>query len=159
LNFDVELADPMDDLELLQDDHSLLGSQVVHVVTLIRSLGDGHQPAVALFAEVVRQMEILRNQLLSHFAFEEDEAFPRLNDKYPEIRSELVRLLAQHDSILGAFDVLRSGVCAGPSTSITQGTAENCALFESAFELHAAQESTLFRQLPQQPREIAPEGH
>ena len=137
----------MDDFELLHDDHSLLSSQVVHVIALIKSLGDNHQPSVPLFSEIIRQMGILRNQLLEHFAFEEEEAFPRLDDKYPTIRARLHQLLEQHDKVLAAFDDLRAALRAEPRASIILDTSASCDMFEAAFEHHAAEEAKLLRQL------------
>jgi len=137
----------MDELELLHDDHSLLSSQVVHVVTLIKSLEDSGHIAAAYFSEVLRQMEILRQQLLEHFAFEEEEAFPRLDDKYPAIRSKLEQLQAQHDSVLAAFEALRSVLRAEKKEPRVPDPSTSCNRFESAFELHAAAETALLREL------------
>ena len=137
----------MDDLELLHDDHSLLRSQVVHVTTLIKALGDGQSPAVSLFSEVLRQMEILRQQLLEHFAFEEEEAFPRLDDKYPTLRTKLQQLSDQHENVLVAFEELRSVLWAESKGLSAPDAAIRCDSFESAFAQHAAEETEMLREL------------
>ena len=137
----------MDELELLHDDHSLLSSQVVHVVTLIKSLKDSGHIAASHFSEVLRQMEILRQQLLEHFAFEEEEAFPRLDDKYPTIRFKLEQLQAQHDGVLVAFEALRSVLWADTKEPRVPDPSASCDRFESEFELHAAAEAALLREL------------
>jgi iron-sulfur cluster repair protein YtfE (RIC family) len=137
----------MDELELLHDDHSLLSSQVVHVVTLIKSLEDGGQIAASHYSEVLRQMEILRQQLLEHFAFEEEEAFPRLDDKFPKVHSKLEQLQSQHDSVLTAFEALRSALWTETKASLVPDATARCDRFESTFQLHAAAETELLREL------------
>ena len=137
----------MDDLELLHDDHTLLSSQVVHVVSLIKSLGDGQNPGVSLISEVLRQMEILRQQLLEHFAFEEEEAFPLLGDRYPAIRTKLQRLQEEHERVLAAFDDLRSVLWAESKGLSAQETTTRCDQFEASFTQHAAAETALLQEL------------
>ena len=137
----------MDDLDLLHDDHTLLSSQVVHVVSLIKSLSDGQAPGVSLISEVLRQMEILRQQLLEHFAFEEEEAFPHLADRYPATRTKLQQLEEQHERVLATFDDLRSVLWAESKGLSAEDTATRCDEFESAFTLHAAEETALLQEL------------
>ncbi len=137
----------MDELELLHDDHSLLSSQVVHVVTLIKSLEDTGNIAASHYSEVLRQMEILRQQLLEHFAFEEEEAFPRLDDKFPKVRSKLEQLQSQHDSVLAAFEALRAALWSETKVSRTPDATVRCDKFELAFQSHAAAETELLREL------------
>ncbi len=137
----------MDDLDLLHDDHALLNSQVVHVVTLIKSLGDKQSTSSSLISEVLRQTEILRQQLLEHFAFEEEEAFPRLDDRYPAIKSKLQQLQEQHERVLASFEELRSVLWDESQGLLAQDTTARCDRFESAFTLHAAEETALLRGL------------
>jgi iron-sulfur cluster repair protein YtfE (RIC family) len=137
----------MHDLELMHDDHSLLSSQVVHVVTLVKSLEEGSHIAATHFSEVLRQMEILRQELLEHFAFEEEEAFPRLDGEYPTIRPQLEQLQAQHARVLAAFEALRSVLWTEAKESRVAETSTSCDEFESVFKLHAATETALLREL------------
>jgi hypothetical protein len=141
----------MDDLELLSDDHTLLGAQVIHVVALVKSRGEGHYETAALFAEIVRQTELLGSQLVEHFAFEEETAFPRLNHKYPAIGARLQILLTQHAEVLAAFNELRSAIRGEPELSSSQDTSAKSLFFESAFERHATEERELLRELAATP--------
>ena len=137
----------MDDLELLHDDHALLSSQIVHVIALIKSLEGGQSSAVALVSEVLRQLEILRQQLHEHFAFEEEEAFSRLSDQHPAYKERLQHLIEQHDQILAAFEELRSIPWAQSQGVSAPDAAARCYRFESAFTEHAAAETELFREI------------
>jgi iron-sulfur cluster repair protein YtfE (RIC family) len=137
----------MDELELLHDDHSLLSSQVVHVVTLIKSLEDGGHIAPLHYSEVLRQMEILRQQLLEHFAFEEEEAFPRIDGKFPKVHARLEQLQVQHDNVLLAFEALRAALWTEAKVPSAPDATARCDKFESAFQLHAAAEADLLREV------------
>lgn len=87
----------MTDLKILTDDHAVLGSQVVHVMSLLKAF-DEEQPNLSNSqVEVIRQADILQNQLAEHFALEEVMAFPHLEERYPELAARLEALLVQHD--------------------------------------------------------------
>ena len=141
----------MDDLDLLHDDHALLSSQVVHVVTLIKSLGDNRGAGGSLISEVLRQTELLRQQLLEHFAFEEEEAFPRLDDRYPAIKTKLQQLQEQHERVLASFEELRSVLWDESKGLSAEDRAARCDRFESAFTLHAAEETALLQEASNSP--------
>jgi hypothetical protein len=135
----------MNDLDLLHDDHLLLSSQVVHVSSLIESMDA--RLSVSLQSEVLRQIEILRQQLQEHFTFEEEEAFPRLRDKYPTFQGDLQRLLEQHKNILSALEELRALPWAQSSGISTREAADRCSSFEAAFASHASEENALLQEL------------
>ena len=107
----------MDDLEFLADDHTLLSSQVIHVLALVRAIEAGRFGLAGLNTEIVRQTEMLSSQLSEHFAFEEVTAFPHLEEKYPEYKSRLGAMLAQHAGVLSAFEAFRSVLDVSPSTA------------------------------------------
>ncbi len=134
----------MDDRDLLHDDHLLLSSQVVHVSSLIESMDAGL--SVSLQSEVLRQIEILRQQLQEHFTFEEEEAFPRLRDKYPTIQGKLQRLLGQHKNILSALEELRVLPWGQINGTSTREAADRCRSFEAAFTSHANEENALLQE-------------
>jgi hemerythrin-like domain-containing protein len=141
---------PMIDLELLTDDHTLLASQVVHIVALLRAVVDGQFQEAALLSELGRQVELLHSQLIKHFEFEEDVAFPRLEAQFPNLDSKLQGFIMQHDQILDALDGLRSTLKGAVSLPAHAELLSKATFFESAFEQHATSETQLFRELATQ---------
>jgi|SRR5664280_236139 len=140
----------MDDLELLSDDHSLLSSQVIHVVALLQAIVEGRFEAAALNSEIIRQTDLLQGQLVEHFEFEEKTAFPRLQERFPEFSSQLEAFLAQHDQILKAFEELQSNLNLELSQLNHVSVFSKATFFESAFERHATSETQLFNELAKQ---------
>ncbi len=145
----------MNDLDFLADDHTLLSSQVIHLLALVRAIDSGRFGMAGLGAEIVRQTEILSNQLAEHFAFEEVTAFPRLEEKYPEFKSQLRAMLEQHPGVIKAFEgfqaVLKDPTPASLAQVLARGT-----LFETAFESHATQETQLLHEISAYASERAP---
>ncbi len=135
----------MDDFELLHDDHLLLSSQVLHVSSLIESIGDGS--SVSLLSEVLRQIEILWLQVSEHFAFEEGEAFPRLRDKYPTSQAALQPLLEQHTGVLAALEALRALPWAQPGPTLAREAVDRFRSFRAAIDSHADEENALLQEL------------
>ena len=147
----------MEDLDVLADNHTLLGSQIIHLVALLRVFSEDRFVMAHLHGEALRLTEILQRQLAEHFALEEVTAFPQLGESYPEIRPRLRALLAQHDGVFEAFDQLRLALNEDPSKLdraqfLALGTA-----FEVAFEQHATEEDRLLNELPPMDL-IDPEG-
>ncbi len=137
----------MEDLDFLADDHTVLGSQVIHVVALLRAYGEGRYVMARIDAEIVRQAEILQSQLAEHFAFEEVTAFPRLGVMFPQFKSRLQAMLDQHAVVFEAFELLSSALNAepaqlNPADLVAKGTA-----FGTAFERHATEETELLKEL------------
>jgi len=141
----------MDDLELLLDDHSLLSSQVVHVTALVRTLEQDTSVTSPLCSEISRQVEILRQQLLEHFAFEEAQAFPRLQEKFPHVTSDLQELGGQHAVILDALDAVQTALKANPEPAWPELIA-HCDTFGAVFTDHAADEAALLAELTSTPK-------
>ena len=137
----------MDDIEFLADDHSLLSSQVIHVVALLRAFDAGRYELAGLYIEILRQTEVLQSQLGEHFAYEEVTAFPHLQEKYPEYRSRLQAILAQHAGILQAFEQYRSVLNETPFPFDHVRLLNKGLVFETAFELHATEETQLLNEI------------
>lgn len=144
-----------DDLELLSDDHTLLGSQVIHVVALLKSLSEARLDSAALLAEIMRQIELLGSQLAEHFAFEEVTVFPQLTHRYPAIGPRLQNLLAQHAEVLAAFNGLISAIPGDLESPNYSDTIAKSAFFESVFERHALDETELLSELTATPIQIS----
>ena len=89
----------MDAVRMLVHDHEVLTSQVEHVSALVYGLLGGAFAPEAMRDELLMQVESLKDQLLEHFGFEEEAAFPFLAEAIPD-NAELLRSLGQsHDRI------------------------------------------------------------
>ncbi len=136
----------MDDLDYLADDHTLLSSQVIHVLALLRAIDEGRFGLAELYAEVLRQAEILRAQIAEHFAFEETTSFPHLKEKYPEFRGRLQAMQAQHADVLDAFEAFQSALNSESPVKLAEALTKGV-LFETSFESHATQETQLLLEI------------
>ena len=137
----------MDDLDFLSDDHTFLGSQVIHVVALLKVFCEGRFVMAHLHGEAIRLTEALQSQLAEHFALEEVTAFPYLGETYPEVKPRLRALLAQHHDIFAAFEQLRSALNEEPSQLDRAQLLATAVAFETAFEQHATEEDQLLNEL------------
>jgi hypothetical protein len=137
----------MADVKVLTDDHALLGSQFTRVMSLLKAFDDGRSDIANLHFEVLRQADNLQNQLAEHFALEEVMAFPRLEEKHPELAARLEALLVQHDYILDTFEQFYAVLNEEPSTESRAEVLARGTIFEKAFEQHAAAESGLLDEL------------
>jgi iron-sulfur cluster repair protein YtfE (RIC family) len=84
---------------MLVHDHEVLTSQVEHVGALVSGVADRGFPAAAMREELVQQVEMLKVQLIEHFAFEEEAAFPYLIQAIPNDAERLRALARAHDRI------------------------------------------------------------
>lgn len=78
---------------MLVHDHEVLTSQVEHVGALVHGLLERSFAPDTLHDELVQQVDSLRDQMLEHFGFEEEAAFPFLTNALPE-NAEMLRSLA-----------------------------------------------------------------
>lgn len=84
---------------MLVHDHDVLTSQVEHVAAIVRGMSSHHFDAAALRDELINQVDLLKDQMLEHFAFEEEAAFPYLTNAMPEDAPRLSQMSAAHDRI------------------------------------------------------------
>lgn len=84
---------------MLVHDHDVLTSQVEHVAAMVSGLSGNSFDAATLRDELINQVDLLKDQLLEHFAFEEEAAFPYLTSAIPEDAPRLRSMSAAHDRI------------------------------------------------------------
>jgi hemerythrin-like domain-containing protein len=89
----------MDAVRMLVHDHEVLTSQVEHVGALLFGLLDKTFAPESMRDELLQQVELLKDQLLEHFGFEEEAAFPYLVDAMPVNADRLRSLASTHDRI------------------------------------------------------------
>jgi iron-sulfur cluster repair protein YtfE (RIC family) len=128
-------ADPVHDLE---HSHGHLTKAAVEIGRLVRT-GESRD-------ELVDRLDVLREELLQHFAKEEEGLFPFLLATFPAKADAVLRLSAAHDSICGALVRLSHLVARDPEAA----TAALVALyerFEEAYGKHSQDEATLLGDL------------
>ncbi len=135
----VTMAEP----NFLTDDHTLLGLQVFHVMALVRVYEDWQSEIDHLHLEIIRQADILQQQIAEHFAFEEMTAFPHLEERYPDFGARLDSILTQHDAVLDAFDKLHSVLHEDSTRWSVAAMLAKGIIFEKNFEHHVASETRL----------------
>lgn len=84
---------------MLVHDHEVLTSQVEHVSALVYGLLGRDFAPEPLRDELLQQVDLLKDQLLEHFGFEEEAAFPFLSHAMPDEADRLRSLAQAHDRI------------------------------------------------------------
>src|SRR5512145_2378187 len=93
------LSENMDAVRMLVHDHEVLTSQVEHVAALVNGLLQKSFEPAMIREELMQQVELLKDQLLEHFGFEEEAAFPFLMKAMPNDASRLQAMSVDHDRI------------------------------------------------------------
>lgn len=84
---------------MLVHDHEVLTSQVEHVAALVQGLSDRSFDPASIREELIKQVELLKDQLMEHFGFEEEAAFPFLTKVMPEDAPRLQAMSLEHDRV------------------------------------------------------------
>jgi len=154
-------APPTDAILDLQHDHEGLDARVEEVAVLIRGLAD---PAAApTRAAVAAEVGELSEELLHHFAREEEGLFPFVTTALPDLEAPVADLLVAHDAVCGALARIVHALHAPPSADEPAGDARVEILldrFEQSYRDHAARERALLgavagRVTPAQRAELA----
>ena len=97
-------------------------------------------------AELADAVGRLRDELLVHFAREEEGLFPFLLDRVEELRGRVESLRAGHDSVCGAVSRLHHAVGhEASSVAVPQSWQDAFARFEGLYGVHAREEISLLR--------------
>ena len=132
------MADPVSDFE---HDHLAFSQAVAHVKALLLAESSGD---VSSHLRLLRTVDALREDLLVHFAREEEGLFPFLVRVLPDTAEGVERLLSGHDLVCGslvrlAHSVNRSTAVHGEASSVLFDR------FERAYVEHARAEVSLLR--------------
>lgn len=130
--------------------HGHLTKLALDVRRLVRAeeASDGRAPA-RLRKRLVTALEALRDELLRHFANEEEGLFPFVRANLPAKAANVDRLADAHDAICGAIVRLadfvdREASALGPGRATLLTYYER---FESAYTQHSQDEAALFDEL------------
>ena len=97
--------------------------------------------------EIVKQVELLHEELVHHFDFEETTAFSRVEKLFPPYREQLQNFIAQHDGILRVFEIVRTELSFEGAPADGRSAQRKALAFERVFEEHATAETKLFNEL------------
>jgi iron-sulfur cluster repair protein YtfE (RIC family) len=111
----------------------------VEIGRLVRSGGEGRE-------QLIDRLEILREELLRHFAVEEEGLFPFLLATFPAKADAVERLASAHDTICGAL-VRLSHLAAREGEASTAALVTLYERFEGAYAKHSQDEASLFADL------------
>lgn len=135
--------------QLLEHDHVHLSQLVFGVRDALVEGGRVDVVGPEFLTELVRKVEELRDDLLLHFAQEEEGLFPYVVEHVPDAKSEVDRLQAAHDMICGT--VVRMAYAArNQDRSETERVSTVAMLFErflTAYQAHAPDEVVFLRDL------------
>lgn len=145
------MTDPVAGLE---HDHVAFSQAVAQVKA---ALAKAPARDVASALQTLRLVEALRDDLLTHFAKEEEGLFPFVADALPDVTEEVDRLLAGHETVCGC--IVRLAYALG-GTHNDGAVATLFERFERAYAEHARAEVLLLRDVgsrldPEQRRELA----
>jgi hypothetical protein len=147
------MMDP-DPVKGLEHDHVAFSAIVAQVKdSPLRPLGD-----VAGDLRACRLVESLRDDLLAHFAKEEEALFPFIARGLPEFAEGIERLLSGHETVCGS--IVRLAHCLSNGGRPHDGAVALFERFERAYSEHARAEVVLLREVggrldPEQRRTLA----
>jgi hemerythrin-like domain-containing protein len=132
---------PSDPVRRFEHTHGELNRLVLDVAESLRAL-DGASAAKA-WKDLVLRLATLRDELLRHFADEEEALFPFVRASVPAKTDVVERLEAAHDTLCGS--VMRAHEAAGKrQAALLRALHER---FESSYVRHSREEAELFEGL------------
>lgn len=128
-----------DTLLALEHDHAAFSEAVANVKALIAEDRGPAQPSLVLRV----RLQSLCDELLVHFAREEEGIFPYLSRRFPDAAAAIETLLSGHEVVCGSLVRLthlvdRGGVDTGMIAALFER-------FEKAYAGHAREEVALLR--------------
>lgn len=133
---------PSDPIDELSHDHRHLSELVLEVRAMLDGGGPASESERAELADAVGR---LRDELLVHFAREEEGLFPFVVERLSELRARVESLRGGHDSVCGAVSRLHYAIGHDAARSAPGGWAETFARFEGFYASHAREEIALLR--------------
>jgi iron-sulfur cluster repair protein YtfE (RIC family) len=135
------MADPV---RILEHTHGNLRKLAPEIGRLLRI-----DPKASQIAEtrrtLIRRLEQLRDDLLGHFANEEEGLFPFIRANVPAKIEAVGRLEAAHDTICGA--IVRVAHLVARDRAATRDASIIYERFEAAYAAHSRDEAALFEEL------------
>ncbi len=141
-------ATSSDPVRQFEHSHAELTRLALEIGTMVRAEPSA-KPSAQKRSRLVAQLERLRDELLQHFADEEEGLFPFLRTSLPTKADAVDRLESAHDTVCGSL-VRLAHVAAHDRH--TQGVGNPTLLslyerFESAYAVHSHEEGALLEKL------------
>lgn len=136
----------MDIIDHMADDHGVLTEQVAHLKRLIANVVTEGQPAERIQEAFTAAAQVLHDDLLEHFGFEEECVFPFLSEALTDLAPEIRALEASHDTICGALvrvEHLAQREDGRAFASLFPQVAHVFERFDRVYSEHVAQEAAL----------------
>jgi iron-sulfur cluster repair protein YtfE (RIC family) len=138
-----------DPVRRLEHSHVHLTKLAVEIRDLVRAEGADEEASVAARAQLVEHLEVLRDELLQHFANEEEGLFPFLRSQVPAKSEAVDRLESANATVCGSLVRLahlaaqdRQALDAHRPALLAQYER-----FEAAYTEHSREEGGLFEEL------------
>jgi hemerythrin-like domain-containing protein len=128
-----------DPVRQLEHSHGHLSKLALDVAESLRTIGE--RASAKSWRQLAVRLETLRDELLRHFADEEEALFPFVRASVPEKAAAVDRLEAAHDTLCG---------CVVRMVHVAAGEHHRAALlalherFESVYARHSREEAALF---------------
>jgi iron-sulfur cluster repair protein YtfE (RIC family) len=135
------VSDPVRDFE---HSHEHLTKLARDAGRLVRMGTNGRAPEGST-GELRQCLEALRDELLQHFAVEEEGLFPFIRSSLPSKVDQVERLALTHDTLAGAVVRLAHAVRAEGSSPATLEALYD--RFETTYALHSREEADLLAEL------------
>lgn len=123
----------------LSHDHRHLTELILEVRSML-----GAEDASDVHAELVDAVDRLRDELMTHFAREEEGLFPFVETHLADLRARVGALAAGHDRVCGSLARLSHSLGRAHAEPTSRAAAvDTFARFEDAYALHSRDELTL----------------
>jgi hypothetical protein len=141
----IPVSDPVSQFE---HSHGALTRRAIEIRDLVRAEPPEGLPAALTRKQLLGQLELLRDDLLQHFANEEEGLFPFVRQNLPTKADAVDRLAEAHDTICGAIVRLVHLVRHDQVLKREHATlVAHYERFESAYGRHSQSEGALFEEL------------
>lgn len=134
-------------LQELAHDHRELNDLLIAVHEAIARIEKGASKLEDELHEMTDGLEAFREELLEHFAREQEGAFPFLATRLPKARTRVDELIAQHDRIAESLDAVIQDLGKPGHTTSTSSWSQALARFESLYAEHSKSELAFFNDI------------
>lgn len=134
-------------LQELAHDHRELNGLLVAVHEAIARIEKGTSKLEDELHEMTDGLEAFREELLEHFAREQEGAFPWLANRLPHERARVDELIAQHDHIAESLNSVIHDLGKPGQTATTSTWSQALARFESLYAEHSKTELAFFNDI------------
>lgn len=134
-----------DPLRQFEHSHATLSKLAFEVGQALRDL-PGRETSPAERRRLADQLDAFGNELIHHFAREEEGLFPFVRTNVPAKTDAVDRLVEGHDAICGAI-VRLVHLVGAEAAPVREDALAHYARFEAAYARHSREEAVLLEQL------------